>query len=100
VSGDWAEHHFTAEAARHAGVDRPFLHGLCTMAMCAQSVVATVAGGDPDRVKRIAVRFAKPAFPAEDLVTSIYQAGPKTFAFEATSAGGPAITNGRAELRP
>jgi acyl dehydratase len=50
VSGDWSGHHFDAEAARRSGFDRVFLHGLCTMALCAQGVVELVAGGDPDRV--------------------------------------------------
>jgi acyl dehydratase len=99
VSGDWADHHFTVEAAQRAGIDRPFLHGLCTMAICTQAVVAAVADGEPGRVRRVAVRFAKPAFPAENLETSIYEAGPDCFAFEATSRGALAITHGRAELR-
>ena len=34
VSGDFSEHHFDAEAARRSGYEGPFLHGLCTMALC------------------------------------------------------------------
>ena len=56
VSGDWSPHHFDAEAARRSGPARPFLHGLCTIALCVQGVVDTVTGGDPDRVRR--PRFA------------------------------------------
>ena len=50
VSGDWSEHHFDVEAAVRSGFERPFLHGLCTMALCSQAVVDLVAGGDPARV--------------------------------------------------
>ena len=99
VSGDWSPHHFETEAARRSGFDRPFLHGLCTMALCAQGIVDLVASGDPDRIRRIAVRFATPAFLGESLVVSLYDAGALGFAFEAHSAGAAVITGGRAELR-
>src|SRR5262245_31818199 len=53
VSGDWSAHHFDLDAARASGFDRLFLHGLCTMALCAQGVVEVVADGDPNRVRRV-----------------------------------------------
>jgi acyl dehydratase len=99
VSGDWSAHHFDGEAARQSGFDRPFLHGLCTMALCAQAVVEVVAGGDPDRVRRVAVRFSTPTFLGEQLDVHLYDAGPLGFAFEATAAGATVVTHGRAELR-
>jgi acyl dehydratase len=99
VSGDWSPHHFTAEAARQTGFDRPFLHGLCTMALCTQGVVDLVADGDPTRVQRVAVRFATPTFLGERLVVRVYDAGPSGCAFEAGSAGATVITHGRVELR-
>ncbi len=60
VSGDWSPHHFELDAARASGFDYLFAHGLCTMAMCTQAVIAEVAGGDQARVRRVAVRFASP----------------------------------------
>src|SRR6478609_1070352 len=45
VSNDWSAHHFELDAARKAGVDYLFAHGLCTMAMCTQAAVAMVADG-------------------------------------------------------
>ena len=98
VSGDWNEHHFDVEAARRSGVDRVFLHGLCTMALCAQGVVVLAAGGDPDRVRRVAVRFASPAFLDEALHVHVYDAGDLGVAFEAESAGATVIAHGRAEF--
>jgi len=99
VSGDWSPHHFDVEAARRSGFERPFLHGLCTMALCAQGVVQLVAGGDPDRLRRVAVRFAAPTFVGETLEVHVFDAGALGVAFEAASAGAPVVTHGRAELR-
>ena len=99
VSGDWFAHHFDLEAAAATGFDRLFLHGLCTMALCAQGVVDLVADGDPTRVRRVAVRFATPTFLGEQLRVQLYDAGPIGFAFEADSAGALVVAHGRAELR-
>jgi acyl dehydratase len=99
VSGDWSAHHFDLDAARVSGFDRLFLHGLCTMALCAQGVVELVADGDPTRVRRVAVRFATPTFLGEQLDVRLYDAGALGYAFEADSAGATVITHGRAELR-
>jgi acyl dehydratase len=102
VSNDWSPHHFELHAARAAGVDHLFAHGLCTMAMCTQAAVAMVAGGDPSRVHRVAVRFASPMRLDEDLIVDVYDASPTegagVYAFEATGGGAPVITHGRLEL--
>ncbi len=100
VSADWSPHHFDAAAAQATGAERPFLHGLATMALCAQGVVDTVAGRDPDRIRRIAARFAAPTYPDEDLRVRMYDAGPDTIAFEADNAGRLVISQGRVEVRP
>jgi acyl dehydratase len=99
ASGDWSAHHFDVEAAKRTGFDRVFLHGLCTMTLCAQGIVTVATGGDADRVRRVAVRFASPTFLGEQLHVRVYDAGPLGYAFEAESAGAPVITHGRAELR-
>ena len=102
VSNDWSAHHFELDAARKAGVDYLFAHGLCTMAMCTQAAVGLVAGGDPSRVRRVAVRFASPTRLGEDLTVDVYDAsasaGPGVFAFEATCAGAAVVKHGRIEL--
>jgi len=100
VSGDFAAHDFDVEAARRSGQQRPFLHGLCTMALCGRALVRTVCGGDPSRLRRLAVRFASPAFLDRDLAIRIYSLGEDRYAFEATSGEDTAIRNGLAELRP
>lgn len=100
VSGDWSPHHFDPEAARRSGYDRPFLHGVCTMALCAQGVVALVADGDPACVRRVAVRFAMPIYLGERVDVHVFDAGPLGYAFEAHSGDTTVISHGRAELHP
>ena len=80
VSGDWSAHHFEG--------DRPFLHGLCTMTLCAEVL--------PQPLRRVAVRFASPMFLGEDLHVQVYDAGALGYAFEATSAGATVVSHGRA----
>jgi acyl dehydratase len=99
VSGDWTAHHFDVEASRRSGFERTFLHGLCTIGLCAQGVAQLVADGDPERIRRIAVRFATPTFLGEQLHVRVYDAGALGLAFEADSLGAGVITHGRAELR-
>jgi acyl dehydratase len=98
-SGDWSAHHFEIAAAQHSGADRPFLHGLCTLALCARGLCEVVAAGSPDRLERIALRFARPVPLGERLTVRYYDAGELGFAFEADAAGSQVITNGRAALR-
>ena len=43
VSGDYNDHHFSVEGAWHSGFEAPFLHGLCTMALCTRAATKTVA---------------------------------------------------------
>src|SRR5215212_9065106 len=75
ASGDNMPIHLDENVAKSVGLPSIIAHGLCTMAMCSQAVVKTVADGDPARVKRLAVRFAKNVFPGNDVVVSIYDAG-------------------------
>ena len=77
------------------------------MAMCSQSVVTTVAGGDPTRLRRLAVRFAANVVPGNDVLTEVYEAGASAtptvegasvYVFEATSQGAVVVKNGLAEV--
>ena len=99
ISGDFSDHHFDVEAARRSGFAGPFLHGLCTMALCARAVVGTVCPGDPSRLQRFAVQFASPAYLHQDLTVRSCSLGEGRAAFEATSGDAVVIRNGFAELR-
>jgi acyl dehydratase len=98
VSGDWSAHHFDETAARRSGSDRPFLHGLCTLALCAQGVVDVAARGDTGALRRIAVRFARPMPLGGRLDMSFFEAGPHEVAFEARCDGSTIVSNGRAHV--
>lgn len=99
ASGDWSEHHFDDEVARREGFRGRFLHGLCSLGLCAQGIVALVGDGDPEKVQRIAVRFASPTYVGDDLVVHLYEAKGNAYAFEAEAGGAVVIRNGIAELR-
>jgi acyl dehydratase len=99
VSDDWSGHHFNVETARKSGSDRPFLHGLCTMGLCAQGIVSLLADGDPSRIRRLVVRFASPTFVGEDVEVHLFEVDEHTVAFEAESCGSAVIRNGLVELR-
>jgi acyl dehydratase len=104
ASGDRNPIHVDDAAARAVGLPGVILHGMCTMALCGRAVVDAVAGGDPRRLRRLAVRFYRPVFPGNELVTSIFDAGADgdrgAYAFEASSAGKVVVRDGRAELGP
>jgi acyl dehydratase len=99
VSNDWSAHHFDHDAARRAGADDVFAHGLCTMALCAQFAVGEVADGNPRRVRRVAVRFASPMPLGAELRVDLFAVGPRAYAFEGTCGGATVIKHGRLELR-
>jgi acyl dehydratase len=102
ASGDQMPIHVDDAFAKGVGLPGIIAHGLCTMAMTSQAVIKTVAGGDPSRLKRLAVRFSKPVFPGNDVVTTIYDAGQRdgrhVYAFEATSNGDVVVKDGLAEV--
>jgi acyl dehydratase len=105
ASTDHASIHIDDEAARANGFPSKFLQGLCTFAMCSGAVVRLGADGDPDRLVRMAGRFAAPVFPRHQLTVAVYDAGAtadggRALAFEASSQGVTVIKHGRAELRP
>ena len=99
ASGDPMPIHLDDNFAKSVGLPGIIAHGLCTMAMTSQAVVRTVAGGDPGRVERLAVRFSKNVFPGDDVTTTIYGVGGGRYGFEATTNRGvTVISNGLAQV--
>ena len=43
--------------------------------MTSQAVIERTCGGDPTRLKRLAVRFAANVFPGNDVEVQLYDAG-------------------------
>jgi acyl dehydratase len=107
ASGDENPIHVDDEFARAVGLPGIVVHGLCTMAMTGSAVIEAVADGDPVRLTRLALRFARSVFPGSDLTTSVYDVGARdggggtprrAYAFEAHSRGELVISNGLAEV--
>ena len=92
VSGDWAEHHFDAESAARSGAAGPFLHGLCTFAICANAA----SGGRA--LKRVAARFAAPALLGNDVTVEVFGVSENVNVFEASCAGAKVASNGVVEF--
>lgn len=72
LSGDYNPIHADPAPARAAGFDRPILHGLCTMGIATRALLRARAGNDPARLTAMAVRFSKPVFPGETIITEIF----------------------------
>lgn len=102
ASGDHNFIHVNPEMAKKVGLPGIILQGLCTMALCQNAVVNTLCEKNPERLKRLAVRFARPVLPNDEL--TIYgwetKAGsPREVAFEAKKQEGTAVVkNGIAEI--
>ena len=99
ASGDQMPIHVDENFAKQVGLPGIIAHGLCTMAMTSQAAIKLAADGDPARLRRLAVRFAKNVFPGNDVVTTVYNAGDGRFPYEAYSAGAQVISNGLAEVQ-
>jgi len=102
ASGDPMPIHLDAAAARAVGLPGIIIHGLCTMAFCGRAVIESVAGGDPARLARLAVKFSRPVLPGQEITIRIYAAeAGGAYGFEALNADGQAVVkDGRADLRP
>ena len=103
VSGDHAGHAISDDIAQFEGYPSKILQGMCTFALASGALVELVADGDPYRLGRLAVRFARPAFPRSDLEVNVYDAGRtadgrRAFAFEAVQDDVAVLRHGRVEL--
>ncbi|GAA4822443.1 MaoC/PaaZ C-terminal domain-containing protein [Nocardioides caeni] len=72
ASGDPMPIHLDEEIARMSGLPGIINHGLCTMAFTSWAALEQYAEGDVTRLKRLAVRFAKPVLPGQDITTRFW----------------------------
>ncbi len=73
ASGDHNPIHLDEDVAKMAGLPTIILHGLCSMAFVHNALVRHV-GGDPQKVRRLAVRFNKPVLMGDELVVDVRDA--------------------------
>jgi acyl dehydratase len=100
ASGDPVRIHLDDAAAQAVGLPGIIIHGLCTMAFCGRAVIETVAGGDPTRLTRLAVKFSRPVLPGQEITVRIYRTSDENYGFEALNADGQAVVkDGLAEVR-
>ncbi|MEU6559468.1 MaoC/PaaZ C-terminal domain-containing protein [Nocardia nova] len=102
ASGDPNPVHTDPETAVASGLPGIIAHGLCSQAMTAWAAVAELAGGDSSRLRRHAVRFTKPVFPGQDIVTTFWRRGSvdgvTSYQFESAVDGVVVLRDGLAEI--
>ena len=91
ASGDHNPIHLDEATAKMAGLPGVILHGMCTMAIAVKAAVNGLAGGDPTRVKRVAVRFSRPVLPGQELTTKFWRTGDDSYGFETYNSKGSAV---------
>lgn len=103
ASGDLMPIHLDDDFAKSVGLPGIIIHGLCTMAFTSHAVINAVADGNPQRLKRLAVRFSRPVLPGHEITTRLWDAGDgdrgKRYAFETANPDGDlVIKDGLAEV--
>ena len=102
ASGDPMPIHTDAEVARDAGLPGIIAHGFCVLAFTSWAIVERRGDSDSARLQRLAVRFAKPVLPGQDIRTRVWRrdgdAATTTYAYETTVGNTPVITDGLAVL--
>jgi acyl dehydratase len=99
ASGDPMPIHLDENVAKAAGLPGIIIHGLCTMAFTSVAVIQRSCPGDPTRLRRLAVRFARPVQPGQSITTRMWESGDGSIAYETTSdTGDVVIKDGKAEL--
>jgi acyl dehydratase len=99
AAGDPMPIHLDDEVARAMGLPGIIIHGLCTMAFTSVGAIQHACPDDPERLKRLAVRFSKTVQPKQTITTRIWDAGGGTYAYETTSdTGDVVIKDGLAQV--
>ncbi len=103
ASGDHNPIHVDDEVARSVGLPGIINHGLCTMAFTSWAAIQELGGGDPARLRRLAVRFSQPVLPGQDITTTFWRReehdGNAVYGFEIRNPDGElVIKDGLAEI--
>jgi acyl dehydratase len=101
ASGDFNPIHIDVEFAKQVGLPSNILHGLYGMAQVARAA-QQAAGGDPRKVKRLAVQFRGMGFPEQEIVVTgevkSVEGGRAVIATEAAQGDNRIIRNAEAEI--
>jgi acyl dehydratase len=101
VSGDHNPIHLDVAAARSAGLPGVILHGMSTLSRGATFAMDALAGGDPHRIARLRVRFARPGRPGQiGRYTAYRTERPGRFALSCRLGGVAIWRHALLEVRP
>lgn len=102
AAGDPMPIHLDEEAAKAAGLPGIIAHGLCTMAFTSWAALTELAGSDTARLRELAVRFAKPVLPGQDITTTFWRResadGASIYQYETIAAGDVVVKDGWAVI--
>jgi acyl dehydratase len=98
LSGDMNPLHIDPDAARAAGFDDVFLHGLCTFGFAGRALLR--ASPEGSRLAHIEARFASPLFLDRTLETRIWLLDDGEIRFAALDGDRTILANGRATVEP
>jgi acyl dehydratase len=84
LSGDFNPLHASPTVARNAGFKAPILHGLCTLGVLTHALLKTCCDYQPEKFKRMRLRFSAPVYPGDTIRTEIWRNG-KEVAFRCKS---------------
>lgn len=103
ASGDHNPIHVDENVAKSAGLPGIINHGLCTMAFTSKAAIDNLCDSDPERLRRLKVRFSKPVLPGQEITTKFWKTGENdgvtSYAFETINPDGiPVIKDGIAEV--
>ena len=103
ASGDPMQIHLDEEFAKAVGMPGIIIHGLCTMAFTSVAAIESFCPGEPERLRRLAVRFSKIARPEQAITTRLWDAGERdgrsAYAYETEADNGDVvIKDGWAEI--
>ncbi len=73
LSGDVYPLHADTKFAKMSGFDRPIMHGLCTMGYACRILIKRLFPGEPERIKRLRVRFSRPLYPGVPIRVQIWK---------------------------